>query len=108
MTEQERMRIAVIGSSQFSDYRQMKSILDTFISIHDNKEVSLVFGGIDDIDKLAKKYSDESGVPIKHTRTKELASGVDRIIAFGEPEGEIIDRAQQLGILPYMVALTKQ
>jgi len=107
MTEQERMRIAVIGSNTFSDYGRMKGILDPFIAIHNNKEVSLVFGGIDNIDELAKKYSDETGVPIKRTRAKELAKGADRIIAFWDGEQDdtvdIMNKATQLGIPPYVV-----
>lgn len=51
------MKVAVIGSRSFNDYKKLKSVLSEF-------DISLIVsGGAKGADKLAEKYAKENNIP---------------------------------------------
>jgi len=92
------MKLAVIGSKEFTDYKKLKSTLDKI------KDVSqIISGGAPGTDTLAKKYAQENNIAFlefppafhkyekeaKHVRDKLIVENCDKIIAFydGKCEG---------------------
>jgi len=92
------MKLAVIGSKEFTDYKNMKSTLDKI------KDISqIISGGASGTDTLAKKYAQENNIAFlefppdfskygkdaKHIRDKLIVENCDKIIAFydGKCEG---------------------
>jgi hypothetical protein len=89
------MKIAVIGSRDFTNYDQVKAVLDTYPA------TEYVSGGARGADKQAERYAAEKGIPIKiclplhdrgeghpyqvkhfAMRNRELVDYADMIIAF--------------------------
>ena len=92
------MKLAVIGSKEFTDYEKLKSTLDK------KEEISqIISGGAAGTDTLAKKYARENNIAFlefppdyskygkdaKHVRDKLIVENCDKIIAFydGKCEG---------------------
>jgi len=57
------MKIAVIGSKTFNDYKKFKDIMDKFLKKF--QDVEFVNGGANGTDSLAQRYAREHGIPIK-------------------------------------------
>ena len=92
------MKLAVIGSKEFSDYEKLKSTLDKINNIS-----QIISGGAPGTDTLAKKYAQENNIAFlefppdfskykkdaKHVRDKLIVENCDNIIAFydGKCEG---------------------
>lgn len=62
------VRVAVIGSREFTDYERAKRALDPLIgwieSKHPGVPLVIVSGGAKGADTLAKMYADDHGIPI--------------------------------------------
>jgi hypothetical protein len=91
------MRLAVIGSKEFTDYNKLKATLDR------EEEIALIVsGGAPGTDTLAKRYAKENGIKFleflpeydkygseaKHARDRQIVENCDRIIAFWDSECE--------------------
>ena len=104
------MRLAVIGTKKFIDYRILSNILDKIPNIK-----MIISGGAIGTDTLAEKYAVQDkinflkfppnykkyGDKAKHIRDKLIVEECDELIAFwdGECEGTkyTLDYAEQLG-----------
>ena len=104
------MKLAVIGSKEFTDYSKLKSVLDPVSGIS-----VIVSGGSPGTDTLAKQYSFQNKIKFlefppdykkysnkaKHVRDKLIVEHCDRIIAFwdGKCEGtkNTMDYGKELG-----------
>lgn len=101
------MKVAVIGSRTFADYEFLKSTLEcVYIS-------EIISGGDLGADKLAEKYAEEKGIPIRiipHTenpegtslnRTYSIITLAQLVIAFwdGKSQGtrDLINYARNKG-----------
>lgn len=85
------MKLAVIGSKQFTDYSKLKSVLDSISGIS-----VIISGGAQGTDTLAKHYSFQNkieflefppdykkyGNKAKHIRDRKIVEHCDRVIAF--------------------------
>ncbi len=92
------MKLAVIGTRQFTDYSQLKSILDPISGIS-----VIISGGAPGTDALARKYAHQHNIKFlefppdykkygneaKHIRDRLIVKHCDRVIAFwdGKCEG---------------------
>lgn len=84
------MKLAVIGSREFSDYDYMKTILKWYDC------TQIISGGAKGADKLAKKYAAENNIQIKeflpnwnahgksagYIRNKDIIKNCDEVVAF--------------------------
>ena len=105
------MKIAVVGSRNFSNYQILKDTLDKY----KNKCKLIISGGAKGADKLAEKYAEENGIETKIfkpdwkrygkgaglIRNKQIVENADLIIAFwdGKSKGtaHTITYAQKSG-----------
>ncbi len=85
------MKLAVIGIKQFSDYSQLKSVLDSISGIS-----VIISGDAPGTDALARKYAHQhnikllefppdfkrSGNEAKHIRDRLIVEHCDEVIAF--------------------------
>jgi predicted Rossmann fold nucleotide-binding protein DprA/Smf involved in DNA uptake len=85
-------RIAVVGSRQFKNYRQLCDYLDSIVKWGD----SIVSGGAVGVDSMAQRYCKERGLSITiiypdfahygrgatFVRNKEIVEACDRVVAF--------------------------
>jgi len=85
-------KIAVVGSRQFKNYRQLSDYLDTVLKWGD----SIISGGAVGVDSMAQRYCRERGLRITiiypdfghygrgatFIRNKEIVEESDRVIAF--------------------------
>ncbi len=92
------MKLAFIGSKEFTDYKKLKSNLNKINNIS-----QIISGGAPGTDTLAKKYAQENHIDFlefppdfskykkdaKHIRDKLIVENCDKIIAFydGKCEG---------------------
>jgi len=92
------MKLAVIGSKEFTDYSKLKSILDAIPGIS-----VIVSGGAPGTDTLARKYAHQHNIKFlefspdykkfgneaKHIRDRLIVEHCDEVIAFrdGKCEG---------------------
>ena len=92
------MKLAVIGSKEFTDYPQLKSVLDSISGIS-----VIVSGGAPGTDTLVRKYAHQHNIKFlefppnykkfgneaKHIRDRLIVEHCDKVIAFwdGECEG---------------------
>ncbi len=92
------MKVAVIGSKEFTDYSQLKSVLDSIQGIS-----AIISGGAPGTDTLGRKYAHQHNIKFlefppdykkygnkaKHIRDRQIVEHCDRVIAFwdGECEG---------------------
>jgi predicted Rossmann fold nucleotide-binding protein DprA/Smf involved in DNA uptake len=104
------MRVAVIGSKEFTDYSQLKSVIDSISGIS-----VIISGGVLGTDTLARKYAHRHNIKFlefspdfkkhgneaKHIRDRLIVEHCEKIIAFwdGECEGTkyTMDFAKQQG-----------
>jgi len=104
------MRLAVIGSKEFTDYSQLKSVLDSITGIS-----VIVSGGAPGTDTLARKYAHQHNIKFlefpsdfkkyrneaKHIRDKQIVGHCDKVIAFWDEKCEgtkyTMDYAAQQG-----------
>ena len=104
------MKLAFIGSKEFTDYEKLKFSLDKI------KDISkIISGGAHGTDTFAKKYAQENNIAFlefppdfskygkdaKHIRDKLIVKNCDKIIAFydGKCEGTkyTLDYGKKLG-----------
>ena len=85
-------RIAVVGSREFRNYKQVCDVLDSILYRGDN----IVSGGAVGVDSMAQRYAKERGFSITiiypdyahygrgaaFVRNKEIVENSDRILAF--------------------------
>jgi hypothetical protein len=57
------MRIAVVGSRGFEDYKILKAVVDELRTIYDIK--TIVSGGANGADSLAEQYAEENNLEMK-------------------------------------------
>jgi len=57
------MKIAVVGSRNFDDFKLFKKVMDEFLAKYD--EVEFISGGASGADELAFLYAKENFLPIK-------------------------------------------
>jgi predicted Rossmann fold nucleotide-binding protein DprA/Smf involved in DNA uptake len=92
------MKLAVIGTKQFTDYSQLKSILDSISGIS-----VIISGGAPGTDALTRKYAYKHNIKFlefppdykkygneaKHIRDRLIVEHCDKVIAFwdGKCEG---------------------
>ena len=104
------MKLAVIGSKEFTDYSKLKSILDSISGIS-----VIVSGGAPGTDTLARKYAHQHNIKFlgfppdfkkygnkaKHIRDKLIVEHCDEVVAFwdGKCKGTkyTMDYARQQG-----------
>lgn len=104
------MKLAVIGLKEFTDYSQLKSVLDFISGIS-----VIVSGGAPGADTLARKYAHQHNIKFlefppdfekygneaKHTRDRSIVEHCDKVVAFwdGKCEGTkyTMDFAKQQG-----------
>ncbi len=102
------MKLAVIGSKEFTDYSKLKSVLDSISGIS-----VIVSGGASGTDTLARKYAHQQNIKFlefppdfikcgnkaKHIRDRLIVEHCDEVIAFwdGKCEGTkyTMDYAEQ-------------
>lgn len=102
------MKLAVIGSKEFTDYSKLKSILDSIPGIS-----VIISGGVSGTDTLARKYAyqyniiflgfppdfKKYGNKAKHIRNRLIVEHSEKVIAFwdGKCEGTkyTMDYAEQ-------------
>ena len=102
------MRLAVIGSKEFTDYSQLKSVLDSIPGIS-----AIISGGAPGTDTLAREYAHQHNIKFlefppdfkkyrneaKHIRDRLIVEHCEKVIAFwdGKCEGTkyTIDYAEQ-------------
>lgn len=89
-------KIAVVGSRDFKNYKQLSDYLDTITKWGD----SLVSGGAMGVDSMAQRYARERGLSIHiiypdfghygrgaaFVRNKEIVEFADRVLAFYSKE----------------------
>ena len=114
------MKIAVIGSKEFSNYNLLKSILDK------EKEIEqIISGGAEGADTLAQKYAhennikflefapnyEENGNEAKHIRDRLIVENCDKVIAFYDEKCEgtkyTMDHARQMHKPIYVILYEK-
>ena len=85
------MKLAVIGSKEFTDYSKLKSVLDSISGIS-----VIVSGGAPGTDTLARKYAYQHNIKFlefppdfkkygneaKHIRNRLIVEHCDKVIAF--------------------------
>lgn len=110
------MKLAVIGSKDFSDYNLLKSILNK------EKEIEqIISGGAKGADSLVRKYAhgnnikflefspnyEKNGNEAKHIRDRLIVENCDKIIAFYDEKCEgtkyTMDYARQLKKHVYVI-----
>ena len=88
------MKIAIIGSRNYTDYKKLESVLDEFFSNIEN--FSIISGGAHGVDTLAKIWSQKNNIKYKEIkpdylrykraapliRNKDIVFEADNIIAF--------------------------
>ena len=103
------MKLAVIGSKEFSDYNLLKSVLNK------EKEIEqIISGGAEGADFLAQKYAQENNIKFlefppnyekhgneaKHIRNRLIVENSDKVIAFYDEKCEgtkyTMDYARQM------------
>ena len=102
------MKLAVIGSKEFTDYSKLKSVLDSISGIS-----VIVSGGASGTDTLARKYAHQDNIKFlefppdykkygnedKHIRNRLIVEHCEKVIAFwgGKCEGTkyTMDYAEQ-------------
>lgn len=91
------MKLAVVGTSQFTDYSKLKSILDSIPGIS-----AIISGGAPGTDTLARKYAHQHNIKFlefppdfkkygneaKHIRDRLIVEHCDKIISFWDEECE--------------------
>ena len=105
------MKLAVIGSKDFTDYSKLESVIDSLSGIS-----AIISGGAPGTDTLARKYAHQhsikflefppdfkrNGNEAKHIRDRLIVEHCDEVVAFwdGECEGTkyTIDYAAQMNI----------
>jgi len=118
----KKINIAIVGSRTFDDYNRMKSVMDTFIDIHKEKEICIVSGGARGADLLGERYAKESGLEFKcfpadwgkhgrvagFVRNKDIVKESDRIVAFWNNKSSgtknTLDEAERNDIPSYIVS----
>jgi len=92
----QKLNIGVVGSRGFDNYAELKSYLDSFVFIHEDKDICIVSGGARGADSLAEQYATENGLRFQcfpadwgkfgkiagFLRNDDLVKNCDRIIAF--------------------------
>lgn len=91
------MKIGIVGSRLFTDYKKFKEELLTWIEKDDNNIISsIISGNCNGSDKMAEKYAEEYNIPILifkpnwkefgrsagPIRNSEIVNNSDHIIAF--------------------------
>lgn len=94
------MKLAVVGSRNFSDYELLKHKLDT---IHSIKPISFIIsGGASGADSLSERWARENGVPTKiflpdwdrfgksagYKRNVQIVCECDSLIAFWDGQSK--------------------
>lgn len=88
------MRLAVIGSRTFTDYKKLEEVLDGYALL--NPITEIISGGAKGVDKLAEQYSKARAIPIKvypaewdkygrsagYRRNTLIVNNCDQVIAF--------------------------
>ena len=115
------IRIAVVGSRNFFDYRLLKKELDEFLT----KGATLVSGGVSGADALAEKYARENGREIEvikpdwitygpsagFRRNREIVEKATMVVAFwdGNSKGtaHTIQLAQTEGKPVHIIRFSK-
>lgn len=105
------MRLAVIGTKEFQDYKFLTSVLNQISGIS-----TIVSGASAGTDKMAARYAlehnikliefppdyDKNGEEAKHFRDRQIVENCDELIAFwdGKCEGTkyTMDYAEKLGV----------
>ena len=91
------MRLAVIGSKEFTNYTKLKSILDSITGIS-----VIVSGGAPGTDSLARKYAHQHNIKFlefppdfkkygnesKHIRDRMIVEHSEKVIAFWDEKCE--------------------
>ena len=58
------IKVAIVGSRNFTDYIQFKEIVDNYISEIGDVDM-IISGGCSGVDSMAEKYADEHHIAIK-------------------------------------------
>ena len=105
------MRLAVIGSKDFHDYKKLRSVLDKISGI-----TTIVSGAADGTDSLSAKFALQHNIKLiefppdfvkygeeaKHVRDRKIVENCDKLIAFWDDKCEgtkyTIDYAKKMGI----------
>lgn len=102
------MKIAVVGSRGFDDFKLFKKVMDEFLAKFD--EVEFISGGSSGADQLAFEYAKENFLPIKiyfanwkrykklagYKRNKQIWQEADLGIAFWDGKSKGTDHSFKL------------
>lgn len=90
------IRLIVAGGRDFSNYAQLKSILDRFVKKHNDSEIVIISGNARGADSLGERYAAETEIRVEKypadwgqhgkkagfIRNAEMAKVADVLIAF--------------------------
>lgn len=89
------MKMAIIGSRTFDDYKRMKRILDLY------PITTIISGQANGADSLGERYADEKGIKkAGFIRNTTIIENCDMVVAFWDAESkgtkDSLDKAQSL------------
>jgi len=109
------MKVAIVGSRNFTDYSFFKQRVDELINKLEDKNITIISGGARGVDQLAKVYAMEKGYPYEEykpdyvvfgkkaplIRNRQIVEESDLVIAFPTKESRgtwhVINLARKAG-----------